>query len=61
VNTLLEFKRIQKVKARMDEIRVELANLDPYASPKDYNERAKLAAELRDLQEQVKKTQVKVM
>ncbi len=61
MNTLLEFKKIQRVKARLAEIRLELSQLDGRRSPDEYNAIAKLAAEACDLHRQLKEKKVKLL
>lgn len=61
MNPLLEFKKIQKVRARLDEIRLELSQLDGRRSPDEYNAIAKLGAEARDLQRHLMEKKVKLL
>lgn len=61
MNTMLEFKKIQKVRARLDEIRLELSQLDGRRSPEEYNAISKLAAEAIQLQRQIKEKPVKLL
>lgn len=56
-----EFRKLQKVKERIREIMTELELLDGRRSPQEYNLRAKLAVEMRQLQEQITKTKVKLV
>lgn len=53
MNPILQFQKMQKIRSRISEIVTELRELNPRENPGDYNSRAKLSAELKDLQAQL--------